>query len=623
MIAVILAAAILLAYVASLWWLLRRESVEVLLVVLVLCALSLSVRLVYTRDFPTGLNEDEVKSLSEGIRALRSGELWGASVEGPVLLNAVFQASLVPLLGPNRWAIRTYSLIASVLAAAAAFAAGRALKLRVAPSLAIGAFIAVLPWSLLYGRISLGGEMTFHQLLLLAAAARVIWADNAGLGELGIGGLGLCLLLYDYTAGWAMLAMPGIAAVLARGRRRALSIAVLILAVLLWLPYLLNAVDYWLPAITGKLTPGIASHTGGTLWSKGVSNFRALVSPAARDGWLAIRCAAMHPLLILVLAVIGAFTGVRRGLFLWAGFVAALLPSILSEGALPSSHRMLMMFPFIAIAAGCALDLLCWRLIRRAAAVIVVAIVALQSIRLYFSPAFWPVESQWIFDWERTAVVEALPPAPHPRFVLGANLTNYFAPRGLSDRDYEFLTVENWFPPDHDAAVYAFEQHDLDLRSFYEDLFGVRRVKVFGRAFLVTLEKGDWSWVKQHGWAYEARCGNRIWKGQVPVLFHTYVTFSDMWCPDPVLHTWNGHWDGPASRMRLGFSGAAEVQAGDRLVKKEGTETSMEFNVEPGADVRVTVTSSTPAPVVGFFEITPAGDRVPLWERVRPNWSAP
>lgn len=620
MLALILAALILLGYAASLCWLLRRESPVVVLLLLALCAFSLSLRLLYTTDFPAGLNEDEPKTLCESVGALRSGQLFGIATEGPVLLSALFQAPLVSVFGATRWAIRTYSLLCSVLSVVAAFAVGRALKLRQASSLAIGAFVAVLPWSLLYGRISLGGELTFHQLLLLAALAELVWADRAGWAELGIGTLGLSLLLYDYTAGWAMLAMPVLAALLARGRRRAFCIAVVTVAVLTFLPYLLDPTNPWVAGVTSKVSPGIASWPEER--SKVLRNINALLWPVARDGWLAVRSAAMHPPLVLVLAIVGAMTGMRRGVFLWGGFLAALVPSVLSEGALPSSHRMLMMFPFIAIAAGCALDLLCWRLIRRAAAVIVVAIVAFQSIRLYFSPAFWPVESQWIFDWERTAVVEALPPAPHPRFILGANLTNYFAPRGLSDRDYEFLTVENWFPPDHDGAVYAFEQHDFDLRSFYEDLFGVRRVKVFGRAFLVTLEKGDWSWVKQHGWAYEARCGNRIWKGQVPVLFHTDVTFSDMRCLEPVLHTWNGRWDGPASRMRLGFSGAAEVQAGDRLVKKEGTETSMEFNVEPGADVRVTVTSSTPAPVVGLFEITPAGDRVPLWEWVRPNWSA-
>ncbi len=620
MLALILTAVILVGYAASLCWLLRRESAAVVLLLLVLCAFSLSLRLVYTTDFPAGLNEDEPKTLCQGVEALRAGQLFSAAIEGPVLLSALFQAPLLPVFSATRWAIRMYSLLCSVLSVAAAFAVGRALKLRQVPSLAIGAFAAVLPWALLYGRISLGGELTFHQLLLLAALAELVWADRAGWAELGIGTLGLSLLLYDYTAGWAMLAMPVLAALLARGRRRVFCLAVAILAVLSFLPYLLDPGIPWVAGVTSKVSPGITSWAEER--SKVLSNINAFLWPVARDGWLTVRSAALHPPLVLVLAIVGAMTGMRRSVFLWGGFVAALVPSVLSEGARPSAHRMLMMFPFIAVAAGCALDLVRWRWLRWATAAAVVAVAAFQSIRLYFSPAFWPVESQWVFDWERTAVVEALSPAPHSRFVLSPQLTSYFAPRGFSDRDYEFLSVENWFPPDHNGAIYAFEQHDADLRSFYENLFGVRRVKVFGRAFLVTLEKADWSWVKQHGWAYEARCGDRIWKGQVPVLLHNYVTFSDMWCLQPVTNVWSARWEGPPGRMRLAFSGTAEVQAGDRLAKKEGIETSMEFNVEPGADVRVTVTSSTPAPVAGLFEITPAGVRVPLWEWVRPSGPA-
>src|SRR5207247_805876 len=92
----------------------------------------------------------------------------------PILLNALFQAQLVPVLGPGRWAIRSYSLVTGVLATAVAFAVARAMGFSLIPSFAVGAFVAVLPWSLFYGRVSFGGELIFHELLLLAALARLI-----------------------------------------------------------------------------------------------------------------------------------------------------------------------------------------------------------------------------------------------------------------------------------------------------------------------------------------------------------------------------------------------------------------------------------------------------------------
>jgi hypothetical protein len=158
MLAPILTACIILGYAASLWWLLRRERLETVLWLAIICTLSLCLRLVYTTYFPQGLNEDEPKVLLSAMQALRNGQLFG---EGntllPVLLNALFQAQLVPLFGPTRWAIRTYSMATSVLATPAAFAVSRNFGLRIGSALAAGALVAVLPPQLFYGRISFGG----------------------------------------------------------------------------------------------------------------------------------------------------------------------------------------------------------------------------------------------------------------------------------------------------------------------------------------------------------------------------------------------------------------------------------------------------------------------------------
>ena len=168
-----------LTYIAALWWLLRREPAVAFVGIAALCSVALATRVWYTTDLPNGLIEDEPKFLRCAGEALQHGNIFGESCIGiPMLLGSVFEAQLVPLIGPNRWAIRSYSMITSVLAVAAAFAVGRALRLRVASSLVISAAVAAFPWSIFFGRISLGGELVFHQLLLLAALIRLVWATG-------------------------------------------------------------------------------------------------------------------------------------------------------------------------------------------------------------------------------------------------------------------------------------------------------------------------------------------------------------------------------------------------------------------------------------------------------------
>jgi hypothetical protein len=614
----ILAGLILLSYAASLWWLLRRESTYLRVAVLVLCSWCVSLRLVYTTDFPTGLNEDEVKTLAHAVRDLRQGEVLGRGVEAPLLLNVLFQAQLVPIVGGSRWAIRTYPIVASVLATAVAVSVGRALLLQVAPSLAVGALIAVLPWALLYGRIGFGGELMFHQMLLLAALARLVFADG-GWPEVGIGSLGLCLLVYDYSAGMAMLAMPLVAAVLANGRRRALCLAVFVFAVLGWLPYLTGPLaPGWVGELGQKLPPAASPQLWTALSGKALANLRALNAPTARDGWLAIRSAGMHPPVVLVLAAIGVLTGFRRGLFLAVGFLVALLPSVLSEGDKPSTHRMLMMFPFVAIAAGCALNLgrRTWGV---GLTVVFVMIAAVQSLQLYFSPAFWPLESRWIFDAEHTRLIEALPVPPHPVAILSPDLEPVLGVRAMVDSNYEWLTVENWLPR-QGASTYAFGVAGALLRPFYEHLLGFERVQAFGRAFLVTFEARDWSWLRQHGWAYEVRCGKESRRAQVPTLYMVGMNPADLSCEGPVTQAWRGRWVGQAVRLELRFTGSADVETSTGpVVHAEGLDGRAGFDVTTGTELTVRIASQERPGRAVLLENTLAGQRFPAWESVVPN----
>ena len=56
-----------------------------------------------------------------------------------------------------------------------------------------------------------------------------------------------------------------------------------------------------------------------------------------------------------------------------------------------------------------------------------------------------------------------------------------------------------------------------------------------------------------------------------------------------------------------------------RVVEEEGWEKMVEFDVEPDMDLEITMT--TPEQVKAtLVELTPAGERIPAWEHVRPNW---
>jgi hypothetical protein len=146
----------------------------------------------------------------------------------------------------------------------------------------------------------------------------------------------------------------------------------------------------------------------------------------------------------------------------------------------------------------------------------------------------------------------------------------------LADPKWEWLTVENWFPPLRGRSLYAFDQEPsasgvpsslaagAALRHFYKQLFGTSRITEFDGAFLVQLEESDWSWVRQHGWTLEARCNERSFFGQVPTLFHLGWTFRDL-LPSPadVPYVWRGRWTGPPTTIEIRFAGHLTVETGD------------------------------------------------------------
>ena len=630
-------AAIVSGYALALWWLLRGERPATYTALVALCGVSLALRVVLTQSYPVGLNEDEPKNLGCTVRAVERGEYLGESCNGPpYLLSAVFAVPLVQLTGQSRWAMRSYSMLLSVLATPAAFAVARAMGLHVAAGLVAGGLVAVLPWALFYGRISLGGELIFHQLLLLAALARLIWPEaiarrtappgvevppvDAGWREALLAGFALAMLLWDYHAGRAMVGMPLLAALLATGRRRLWCLAVPLVGLLLWLPFLSTHPPY---AAVGFSTMGLHEEVRadpiGMLQQRLQYALFLFVWPVGQDSIFTLRSAAMHPIFVLALAGLGALTGLRRCLFLVGGFVGGILPGVVSQMFGISTHRIMMAYVFVALAAACAVNLTPWRWLRGAVAAGVLAAATVWSVDLYFSPRFWPPDSAITFDGDRTALNEALV-AEQPELLVAMHQLGEYTPPPPPGGEFEVLSADTWFPPPNKRVTYAFTWQGQPLRPQYERLFP-GRVKSAGKvSFYVPLEAADWKWLRDHGWWYEVRCPGASKGTQVPFLYSVQTPMRDFRCPGPPTHLWRAHWNGPQTDMQLEFSGRVTIEANGQTFSGEGFEQRMSFTMPADSDVTVTLAfdAAVPWPLIGLFEKLPSGRRVPDWERFTP-----
>jgi len=618
----VLALAILLAYGAALWWLLRREQVRTLFWLVVLAGASLTLRLVLLGDYPAGFNEDEPKILWSTVELLRRGKLLAQDATGvPALLSLLFEAQLAEWIGPTRWAMRSYSLLGSVLSVPAGFAAARSLGLRVSPSLAAAGLFAVLPWSILYGRVHQSGDMIFHELLIANALARFL-RDRGGWPEVAMGALGLCFLFYGYFSGRALLGLTLVAAALARGRFRALCLAVAFIGVLGWLPFALwSGSPHRFVGLSAQQTErGMDERPLEVLAAKASHALRALAEPVAWDMWLTVRAGAVHPWPLLALAFAGSLTvGWRRGLFLWAGFLGGMAPAVLGYSLAPSTRRMLMAMPFISLAAACALDRIPRARPRRIGCALFVLVLGVHGVRFYFSSDFWHAGSLAVFDPERARLVEALPWPPHPPILAAKGLSYQLAPRKLFDDGIGRLKVENWFPPDQAETIYAMHWRDGPLQGFYRRLVGSENVRRFGRAFWVRVPAADWSWMRRYGWTYQVRCGDAVATAQVPTLYQYETSLDLPLCPSGAEHVWRGRWLGPDAELILRFGGSARItgpegekrgrQAVDFAVfrARSGEELTVRLRVPAGAELEAML-----------MEVTPVHERVPPLEWVEP-----
>lgn len=621
--------AILSGYGVALWWLLRREGPWTFTALTALCGIAVALRLVLTHGYPAGLTEDEPKFLGCAVDALERGQITGEScVHIPYLLTSLFEVPLVPLVGANRWSIRTYSMATSVLAVPALFAAGRAMGMRVAPSLLAGGLAAVLPWSIYYGRTILGGELIFHQALLLAGLGLLVWG-RGGWAAAVLAAFGLCLLLWDYWAGRAMTGMPLVAAVLATGRRRLWCLAVVALALVGWYPHLatgpldanvgLSFQGGHGATIAGGFHPGYAVAPWDTAVARTGLALRTFVEPVAEESIFTMRSVAMHPPLLLALAALGILSGPRRGLFLVAAFVAGVAPGVASGSFAISAHRIMMAYNVVALAAAAAVDLLPWRRARAFAAAAVFGAVALWSVSFYFSPRFWSPNGSWSVNAEMTALAEAVAEAPPPRLVLMPQL-GFYGLIAAAPAASEALAFENWLPENGQPVMYLFTWQAALLRPHYDRLFP-GRVRPVGRdSFLVSLGGEDWSWFRRHGWDAEARCGETVRRARMPFLFVPGIAPRDFPCPGPVTYEWRARWSGPATQMELRFTGDLVVEGAGVALRQSGYEQRLPLALPADSDLTIRLTAPAGTrPSLILLEQSPGGPRVPDWERFTPG----
>ncbi|MCX8072565.1 MAG: hypothetical protein N3C12_08960 [Candidatus Binatia bacterium] len=347
----LLTVGIVLTYIWSLGVLLPGERTQVRIWLFVLVVSGLALRLVALREFPPGMIEDEPKDLAAALDTLKDKRVYAARGSGlPLLPQTLFEGQLVPVLGPNRESMRIYSAVTGAFAAPVAYALARALAFSVSASLVYACLVVTLPWSLYYGRVSVGGELIFHQLLLLAALARLVFASG-GWREALVAAFGQILLFYDYFAGRLFVPFSMLAAVIAPRRRRFFIVVALLVAIAAWVPYILSSPNHlWAPSNEQpNLDPS-------GLLAGGLVVLKSFVWPLALDTWFSVRSAAVHPLVVVLAACIGGVTVLARprlASFLWGGFLLGIAPAV---GTYASTRRMIMGYPFLGLMAVYALD---------------------------------------------------------------------------------------------------------------------------------------------------------------------------------------------------------------------------------------------------------------------------
>lgn len=612
----ILSVILLGAYILCVWWLLRQERWWTLSALL---ALTIATALLHTHqiiELPLGLNDDEIKTLKSSHEYFGNRKIFVLAAQGPILHAILFQMPIVWWTDSAWWAMRLYPIVFGILAVPVSFSVGRSLRFGIIPSFVTAALVATLPWSLFWGRISWGGEIIFYQALLLAALGRILWCDGGKI-ELVIGALGLSGLLWDYTGAWSMLAMPFIAALIGHTlRQRALSLGVFVLAVILWIPYLLNIQEWWqhisnkvslAPTSAAPLSIAALQQRFDHLLGPFKQTLRAFLYPEGNVYWISMHSVAIHPQFVLVVAALGAIISlVRRSIFLALGFLAGLTPALLSFSGAPSTHRMMCAFIFISIACAAPFWLASKVSASRAGQWLVgitaacfVASATSQSVSLFFSPSFW-TESERIFFGSETLIAESIRLPTTTPLAAGPQINRILEARGVENPGFVNLTYETLLPTR--PMTIALSPAIQPLIPFYEGALPKERITTYGAVRDKPSIKAEFSasdvdhWAK-YGWTLERRCADRTLTGvRLPVFFITNDLGWAEPCPGQREIILKAQWTREPTELSLityrGTPVTIETSQGLKVTSSSTDQAPKQFTLHPNEIVTISVESS-------------------------------
>jgi hypothetical protein len=629
------------AYIFCMWWLLRRERWSTLCALLLLTIGTAWLHTYQVLELPPGLNDDEIKTLKSTHEFFGNRKIFVLAAQGPILHAILFQMPLVWWTDSTWWAMRTYPIVFGILAVPISYSVGRALRFGITPSFVVAALVAILPWSLFWGRISWGGEIIFYQALLLAALGRIIWCDG-GRNEVVIGALGLSGLLWDYTGAWSMLAMPFIAALVGHTlRQRVLCLGVFALAITLWIPYLLNIGEWW-QHISNKVSVGAGAPTPSSV--EGLQQrfdhvmmtlrqtLRAFYYPEGNVYWISMHSVAIHPIFVLAVAALGVVVSlVRRSLFVVLGFMAGLTPALLSYSGAPSTHRMMCAFIFVSIACGAlfqsvaqALKGKAGSLANAAIALVFIGATGYQSFTLFFSEDFWK-ESNRIFFTSETALAETIRLPASPPVAAGLHVNRLLDAREVRLSGSTNMCFEHLAPTE--PMTLAITTPLYPIVPFYLDNLPPEQVTSFGKGPYGTSVKAVFNesevarWQK-FGWTAERRCANNTLTNiHLPMFYLPHeLGWRDL-CYNQREVKMKAEWLREPTELSLVTSGGARVRletsSGTALPPSTESRTERKVTLHPGEVVTITA-ESVHGSSTWLVEGSGPGAKIPKLESFRP-----
>jgi hypothetical protein len=365
--------ALCLWYAWLVWLMLRDESPNALIALLVVLALCGATHTAFTYDYPPGYYEDEIKDIYQawdrlhGVAPLFSaGEGLGVSM----VVYAIIQGVLWQFL-PAWWAIRLHPMVCGMLVPIGAYAVVRAMRCRPPAAVCAAVAASLTPWALLYSRTSMGIEIVWHQLIVLWLIARAIWSDTLEerrwelITVISIG-IALALLIYDYFAGRTVVYMIPLLVLIVPGRRAKLVVlAGFVLGLLLYVPATFYP-SVWTYRGFGR--EGVESQSLWW-WRTFRDAVRGFVYPIPiPEGGKSVSMGALMPIASIA-GALGLFIQPwRRSFFVLVVFLCGIAPIVASGHV--STHRML-------------------------AAAALRALIGWQGITTFFSKDFWVIDGAW------------------------------------------------------------------------------------------------------------------------------------------------------------------------------------------------------------------------------------